>query len=241
MSKFIRKIIFIVCVLALITSLSACDDSEDDGKKWAEERYAELMSAPTPTVHASKDPFALGELIPPTLDLPRWQIQYGSFPVMAGSYLFRDLGNAFANEFLGSQTSPVRNAEKRAIMYDFINPGGFNTSTYDAEQEINFDEAAALNLMLLADFNQEDRAHLEKETGKEIASVEIAKEAVVFIVHEDNPVNGLTSEQLSDVMTGKITNWSELGGDSREIDLYYEPSKKFQAKVQHKALGEGLK
>ena len=45
----------------------------------------------------------------------------------------------------------------------------------------------------------------------------IARDAIAVIVHPDNPVNQLTIEQLSAIYTGKINNWSELGGEDRPI------------------------
>ncbi len=38
-------------------------------------------------------------------------------------------------------------------------------------------------------------------------------------MHPSNPVNGLTLQQISDIYTGKITNWQEVGGENRPIVL----------------------
>lgn len=51
-------------------------------------------------------------------------------------------------------------------------------------------------------------------------SVEVAREAFVFIVNADNPVSSLTEDQLREIYSGKITNWSEVGGNDAEITLY---------------------
>ncbi len=45
----------------------------------------------------------------------------------------------------------------------------------------------------------------------------VAKDAIAVIVNPDNPVNQLTIKQLSDIYSGKINNWSEVGGDDRPI------------------------
>jgi phosphate transport system substrate-binding protein len=39
----------------------------------------------------------------------------------------------------------------------------------------------------------------------------IALDALVFIVYPRNPVEGLTTENIRDIYTGKTTKWSELG------------------------------
>ena len=40
-----------------------------------------------------------------------------------------------------------------------------------------------------------------------------------MVVHPSNPVDGLTLQQISDIYTGKITNWKEVGGEDRPIVL----------------------
>lgn len=45
-------------------------------------------------------------------------------------------------------------------------------------------------------------------------------DAIVVLVHKSNPINGLTTEQLADIFSGKITDWSQVGGRSGGINLY---------------------
>ena len=45
----------------------------------------------------------------------------------------------------------------------------------------------------------------------------IGKEAFVFFVNSQNPVNDLTVEQLQAIYSGEITNWKELGGNDETI------------------------
>lgn len=51
-------------------------------------------------------------------------------------------------------------------------------------------------------------------------SVTAAREALVFMVNKNNPVSELSLQQLSDILSGKITNWSEAGGNDEEIKLF---------------------
>ena len=46
---------------------------------------------------------------------------------------------------------------------------------------------------------------------------QIGTEAFVFFVHKDNPVDSLTVEQIKGIYSGKIKNWSEVGGTDEEI------------------------
>lgn len=53
--------------------------------------------------------------------------------------------------------------------------------------------------------------------GNEPIEFVVARDAIAIVVHPDNPVNALTLPQLSDIYSGKINNWRELGGDDRPI------------------------
>lgn len=56
--------------------------------------------------------------------------------------------------------------------------------------------------------------------GVTLETVPIAKEGFVFVVNAENPVDTLTQEQLRDIYSGKITNWSEVGGLDEAIIPY---------------------
>ena len=47
----------------------------------------------------------------------------------------------------------------------------------------------------------------------------VAGDAIAVVVNPTNPVNALTIDQLSDIFTGKITRWREVGGEDRPIVL----------------------
>jgi phosphate transport system substrate-binding protein len=59
----------------------------------------------------------------------------------------------------------------------------------------------------------------EKSEANGIYPVEfvIARDAIAIIVHPENPVNRLTIDQISDMYSGQINNWSEVGGEDRPI------------------------
>jgi phosphate transport system substrate-binding protein len=60
---------------------------------------------------------------------------------------------------------------------------------------------------------------VDEAKGNGVDPVEhiIARDAIVVIVNPENPVNQLTLQQISDIYSGKINNWSEVGGDDRPI------------------------
>jgi len=47
----------------------------------------------------------------------------------------------------------------------------------------------------------------------------VAFDAIAVVVHPSNPVDRLTLQQISDIYTGKIANWQQVGGEDRPIVL----------------------
>ncbi len=48
----------------------------------------------------------------------------------------------------------------------------------------------------------------------------VAWDAIVAVVHPENSVNTISLDQLKQVMTGQLTNWTELGGKNQPIVVY---------------------
>ena len=59
-----------------------------------------------------------------------------------------------------------------------------------------------------------------EENDTEFVYTQIGYEAFVFFVHKDNPVESLTLEQIKGIYSGKVTNWSQVGGDNEPIVSY---------------------
>ena len=64
-----------------------------------------------------------------------------------------------------------------------------------------------------------------KEAGVELVYTPIGKEAFVFFVEEDNPVDSLTADQIKSIYHGDITNWKKLGGKNEEIIAFQRPER----------------
>jgi phosphate transport system substrate-binding protein len=45
----------------------------------------------------------------------------------------------------------------------------------------------------------------------------VAMDGIAVVVHPSNSVEGLTLEQIKQIYTGEVTNWSEFGGADKEI------------------------
>jgi phosphate transport system substrate-binding protein len=60
----------------------------------------------------------------------------------------------------------------------------------------------------------------EEETKQGLKYNQFGRGAVVILVRQENPISNLTSAQVADIFTGKITNWSAIGGPDQKIALF---------------------
>lgn len=99
-------------------------------------------------------------------------------------------------------------AEEFLLDYGLVN-GGTSTSWSGLAYEEN-------ELVI----SYEPPAEVKESMAVEMESMEIdplGRDGLVFIVNKDNPVESLTVDQIRDIYTGKITNWSEVGGNDGKI------------------------
>ena len=123
-----------------------------------------------------------------------------NFPRLDGSTSCRPMGEAICSVLLG---------ESREEIQDLVQ---FNRTT-QAFQNLLYGEC---DVVLACDPNAEVFKTMEKH-GFVCDMEQISTEALVFVVNAGNPVDSVTTEQLRDVYTGKITNWKELGGEDAPI------------------------
>jgi phosphate transport system substrate-binding protein len=67
-------------------------------------------------------------------------------------------------------------------------------------------------------------------TGRPLSKEEIAKyglqsyafalDGVAVVIHPENPVSGLSAQQVRDIFAGSVTNWKEVGGKDGAIHLF---------------------
>ena len=55
------------------------------------------------------------------------------------------------------------------------------------------------------------------QSDVKLTFVPIGRDALVFIVNEENPVQSLTQQQLRDIYAGRITSWKDVGGADSSI------------------------
>ncbi len=67
------------------------------------------------------------------------------------------------------------------------------------------------DIIFVAGPSKEQESYAAKN-GVTLEYVPIGREAFVFFVHPDNPVDSLTLDQIRDIYSGNTVSWTELGG-----------------------------
>lgn len=96
----------------------------------------------------------------------------------------------------------------------FTNDNPDVSVTYDPTGSGTGIEAAANGT---ADIGLSSRALTEEEISSGLVGTEVALDGIAVIVNADSPVADLSVEQIAQIFTGEITDWSEVGGDAGEI------------------------
>ncbi len=123
-----------------------------------------------------------------------------NFPRLDGSTACLPMGEAVCSVLLG---------ESREEVQDLIQ---FNRTTQSFRNLM----AGECDLLLAGEPNA--AVFQEMDDAKFGYDIEqIATDALVFLVNENNPVDSLTTEQIRAIYSGEITNWKEVGGEDAEI------------------------
>ncbi len=65
-----------------------------------------------------------------------------------------------------------------------------------------------------------EKADLKAKRGKDVLELPVAVDGLAVYVHESNPLNELSVQQLKAIYTGSVKNWKDVGGNDEKIILY---------------------
>lgn len=131
--------------------------------------------------------------------------------VLAGAYLAINSGSSKVEIVGSTSVQPV--AEKLVEKYKETHPdaqinvqgGGSSVGIKSAQDGT-------------ADIGTSSKA-LKKNESQGLTQIPLGQDGIVIAVNTKNSVDGVTSEQLKDIFSGKITNWKEVGGSDGKINV----------------------
>jgi phosphate transport system substrate-binding protein len=109
----------------------------------------------------------------------------------------------------------------------------FTNTIYSYERLISGD----VDIYFGAEPSKEQR-EMAKRQGRELVMTPIGKEAFVFFVNPDNKLNSLDVSEVQSIYSGKIKNWSELGGKNERIIAFQRPENSGSQTLLEKIMGE---
>ena len=189
-----KKLISVLLAAVLALSLAACQRPQAQPLPTGSEP---AQTEPSQTEPSQTEPPATGEA--PTME-NAFQFTRETFPRLDGSTSMVPLAEAVASVLLG---------EDRESVTDLCQ---FNRTT----QSFRNLAMGECDLLLAGEPNAAVFTEME-EQGFAYEIETIAMDGLVFLVNEHNPVDSLTTDQIRDIYTGKITNWSQVGGSDAEI------------------------
>lgn len=156
------------------------------------------------------DPLPTEQTDAPTTEVPTTEapddlfvFTRDNFPTLDGSTSMVPLGEAIASVLLG---------ESRESVVDLIQ---FNRTTQSFRNLMY----GSCDILIVGEPKADVFDEMQEE-GFEYEIETIAMDALIFVVNEGNPVDNLTTEQVRDIYAGKITNWSEVGGNDEPIRAF---------------------
>ena len=93
------------------------------------------------------------------------------------------------------------------------------TNTHPAYEKLVNNET---DLIIVTEPSEEE-LKMAHDAGVELTITKVVNEGFVFFVNAQNPVNGLTLEEIVDIYSGEVNYWNEVGGNNSRIIPYQRP------------------
>ncbi len=124
------------------------------------------------------------------------------------------------------ETLRVRGSDSMAAMVDsyaheFMKSHPDSNIIVSGGQDISFDALANKEADIIMASRRINSEELEvlKRKGTRVEGKIVGWGGIVIIVNPQNPMNELTESQVVRIFSGKVTNWKELGGPEKPIEV----------------------
>jgi phosphate transport system substrate-binding protein len=215
MNRFAFIIILSLCVVAICTS---CDTKEPKSEvthcPCSEREFPDRWGVNWET---AEDNFVGIE-----------NISFDNYPKVDGSTSAQAINMIVACKLLG-----VQYIWMTLVSEYFVQPNKSNEQHRDFFAErirlsqthgafMNLIDGNADIILTHRTISPDEKAHADA-LGVTLIETPIALDAFVFVVNKDNPIQSLTIDQIQKIYTKRITNWSQVGGNKKDIKVFTRP------------------
>jgi phosphate transport system substrate-binding protein len=183
--------------------------------KWHESRQAGLEEIERQLSLREYEPFRAGSLVA-RLDGPASLALASDPPALDGATALYPLYSAFAAAVYPPGEHPVDGRLPGEALGQ--GPASLVVCESTAQAFANLLDGLADVAFLLGP--SEGQLREAEEAGLRLRLTPIGREAFVFFVNRQNPVESLTAEEIRGVYSGRIADWRELGGPPGAIRAY---------------------
>ncbi len=155
-------------------------------------------------------------------DQALYEMKFGTYPSIDGSTVSVPMVMEFARQHLYLPEEEVKGfafLSTTHTAYEHLILRQPNGSAQLPSQSAAMDESHPVDVIIATEPSDEELA-LAAQNGVTLAKKPVCYDAFVFITHKDNPVEGLTVEQIQKIYTGEIANWRDVGGPDEAILAY---------------------
>ena len=206
---FFKRLLWGLLLMVVLLSAAACG-KENETKKDPTPTEPAVTNTPAAEPTATATPAPTAEPTATPTESPKGAVlpsgktlTTDNLPVVDGALALEPFYDAVFAELLGLSVEDVK-----MFLSCSNTPGAYKNLT-----EGKCD-------MIFCALPSDKQVEAAEKAGVEFDYHTILSGGFVFFVNKDNPVDSITQEQLKGIVSGKIKNWKEVGGDDEPIVLF---------------------
>lgn len=170
-------------------------------------------------------------------DMPRLDGATAAYPVYAAfvQAVYKGLGDYYETN--------KDNSDNKDIFSAFVSSNTYPLNIVKCSKTIDAYENlinGAADIIFTAEPSEAQVEKL-KAKGDEFVLTPIGSEAFVFFTNIKNPVDNLSIDEIQDIYSGKVTNWSQVGGENKSILPYQRPEDSGSQTIMQNKVMKGIK
>lgn len=221
MERIEQKIMALGAAAVLALNVAGCAHAEGS---WGSINQ-EISRAVGWQDYVQETDFSLGDGTPYQGNESITVLDWGNYPSIDGSTVCVPMAMELARQHLDLPESDLAGFvafSTTHYAYERLIGREPNPTVTLVSRNAMLDATHPVDLFLGTEPSDEEWA-MARDAGVELVLVPVCYDAFVFLVNGENPVEGLTVQQIQDIYTADIQNWQDVGGEERIIVPYQRP------------------